>query len=99
MSRDHVHAIAHLNARPDKAEELGALLTSLLEPTRQEPGGIRFELQQNRDSPTEFAVVSEWLNDQAVQVHVGSFYAEHALSKLPELLTTAMDLRFYRLVS
>jgi hypothetical protein len=51
-SREHIHAIAHLNARPDKAEELGALLTSLLEPTRQEPGCIRFDLQQNRATPT-----------------------------------------------
>ena len=96
MSCEHVHAIAHLNARPDKAEELDALLTSLLEPTRQEPGCIRFELQQNRDSPTEFAVVSEWLNDQAVWAHVGAFYTQHALRKLPALLTTPMDLRFYR---
>jgi quinol monooxygenase YgiN len=97
MYCEHIHAIAHLNAQPDKLEELGALLTSLLEPTRQEAGCIRFELQQNRDSPTEFAVVSEWLNDQAVQVHVSSFYAQHALRKLPELLTSPMDLRFYRL--
>jgi len=67
MCCEHVHAIAHLDARPDRVEELGSLLTSLLEPTRQEAGCIRFELQQNRDSPTEFAVVSEWLNDQAVE--------------------------------
>jgi quinol monooxygenase YgiN len=97
MCREHVHAIAHLDARPDRVEELGSLLTSLLEPTRQEAGCIRFELQQNRDFPTEFAVVSEWLNDQAVQAHVGAFYTQHALCKLPELLTTPMDLRFYRL--
>ena len=97
MSCEHVHAIAHLNARADKVEELGSLLISLLEPTRQETGCIRFELQQNRDSPTEFAVVSEWLSDQAVQVHVSAFYTQHALRKLPELLTTPMDLRFYRL--
>lgn len=48
MSCEHAHATWHLNARPDKAEELGALLASLWEPTRQEPGCIRFELQQNR---------------------------------------------------
>jgi quinol monooxygenase YgiN len=97
MSCEHVHAIAHLNARPDKAQELGALLTSLLEPTRQEPGCVRFELQQNRELPTEFAVVSEWLDDQAVQFHIGTAYAQDALHRLPKLLTTPIDLRFYRL--
>jgi quinol monooxygenase YgiN len=99
MSCERIHAIAHLDARPEKAEELGELLTSLLEPTRQEAGCIRIELQQNRDSPTEFAVVSEWLDEQAEQVHAGAFYTQHALHKLPELLATPMDLRFYRHVA
>jgi quinol monooxygenase YgiN len=56
MSEEHIHANAHLDARP-KTEELGSLLTSLLAPTRQEQGCVRFELQQNRDSLTEFAIV------------------------------------------
>jgi quinol monooxygenase YgiN len=64
MSEEHIRAIAHLDARLEKTEEVRALLTSLLEPRRQERGCIRFELQQNRDSPTEFAVVSEWRGEE-----------------------------------
>ncbi len=98
MSKEHIRAIAHLDARPGKTEELRALLTSLLEPTRQERGCVRFELQQNRDFPTEFAIVSEWRGEDAVQHPVATSYAQHALMKLPELLTAPLDLRFYRLV-
>jgi len=98
MSKEHIRAIAHLDARPEKTEELRVLLTSLLEPTRQERGCVRFELQQNRDSPTEFAVVSEWRGEDAVQHHIETSYARHAMSRLPELLTASLDLRFYRLV-
>jgi hypothetical protein len=58
MPQENIHAIARLHARPDKTEELNALLASLLEPTREETGCIRFELWQNRESPTEFAIVS-----------------------------------------
>jgi quinol monooxygenase YgiN len=79
-------------------EELKPLLTSLLEPTRQEPGCIRFELLQNRELLTEFAVVSEWQGEEAVQHHVGTDYAQRALSRLPELLATPLDLHFYYLV-
>jgi hypothetical protein len=50
MSRDNIHAIAHLHARPYKGEELSSLLTSLLEPTRRELGCIRFELWQTSES-------------------------------------------------
>ncbi len=60
MPRERVHAIAHLRARPDKTEELRSLLTSLPELTCHEPGCIRFELPQNRETLTEFGVVSEW---------------------------------------
>ena len=69
MSEEHIHANAHLDARPDKTEELGSLLTSLLAPTRQEQGCVRFELKQTRDSLTEFAIVSEWRVEDAVRHH------------------------------
>jgi quinol monooxygenase YgiN len=58
MPKEDVHAIAVLNARPDKTEELNSLLTTLLEPTRQESGCIQFDLLQNRETPREFAIVS-----------------------------------------
>ncbi len=98
MPKENVHAIALLNARPDKTEELNSLLASLLEPTRQESGCIRFELLQNRETPTEFAVVSQWHDQQAVLDHIGTGYARRAMSRLPELLAAPMDLRFYQLV-
>lgn len=98
MPREIIHAIALLNARTDKTEVLNSLLTSLLEPTRQESGCIRFELLQNRDAPTEFAVVSRWQDEQAVQDHIRTGYAQGAMSRLPELLAAPLDLRFYRLV-
>jgi quinol monooxygenase YgiN len=66
-------------------------------PTRQESGCIRFELLQNRETPTEFAVVSQWHDQQAVQDHIGTGHARRAMSGLPELLAAPMDLRFYQL--
>jgi quinol monooxygenase YgiN len=67
MPRERVQTIAHLRARPHTTEELKSLLTSSLEPTRQELGCIRFELLWNRDAPAEVGVVSEWQGEEAVQ--------------------------------
>ena len=99
MPEANVHAIAHLHARPEKTEELKSLLTSLLEPTHLEAGCIRFELMQNRASPTEFAIVSEWHSEQAVEDHVATSHAQRAMSRLPVLLASPLDLRFYQVVS
>ena len=98
MPKEDVYAIALLNARPDKTEELNSLLTSLLEPTRQEPGCIRFDRLQNRETPTKFAIVSQWHDRQSVQDHIGTGHAQRAMSRLPELLAAPLDLRFYQLV-
>jgi quinol monooxygenase YgiN len=98
MPQENIHAIAHLHARPDKTDELNALLTSLLEPTREETGCIRFELLQNRQSPTEFAIVSTWHNEQAVQHHIGTSHSQRAITRLADLLASPLDLRFYHAV-
>ena len=98
MAQEIVHAVAHLHAHPDKTEELNSLLKSLLEPTRKETGCIQFKLLQNRETPAEFTIVSEWLNEQAVQEHVSNSYSQRAMSRLPELLAAPLDLRFYYLV-
>jgi quinol monooxygenase YgiN len=98
MAQENVHAVAHLHAHPDKTEELNSLLKSLLEPTRKESGCLQFNLLQNRDTPAEFAVVSEWLYEQAVQEHARTSYSQRAISMLPELLAAPMDLRFYYFV-
>jgi quinol monooxygenase YgiN len=97
-SHDNIHAIARLEARPDTKEELLSLLKSLLEPTRREPGCIRFELWQSRVTPTDFVVVSLWENAEAVSQHVGTSHATRAMSRLRELLAAPLDLRFYDLL-
>lgn len=98
MPQENIHAIAHLHALPDKTDELNALLTSLLKPTREETGCIRFELLQNQESPTEFAIVSRWHNERAVQHHIETSHSQRAMSRLADLLASPLDLRFYRLV-
>jgi quinol monooxygenase YgiN len=98
MPRPRIHAITHFSARLDKTDELGLLLMSLLEPTRREQGCIRFELQQNRESPNNFAVVSEWQDPEAVQIHALTTHMQGALRRLPDLLGAPIDLRFYRLL-
>ncbi len=98
MPRPCIHTITHLCARIDRTDELGALLASLLEPTRKEQGCIRFELQQNHESPNDFAIVSEWRDPEAVQRHVLTCHMQQALNRLPGLLAAPIDFRLYRLL-
>jgi quinol monooxygenase YgiN len=98
VPHEHVCAITHLQARRDKTEELKSALIGLLEPTRREPGCIRLEVQQNRATPTEFPIVAEWTDEQALQRHFGTSHSHRTMNDLFELLAVPLNLRFYFMV-
>jgi quinol monooxygenase YgiN len=49
--------ILRLAAQPDKVEELKAILTGLVAPTRKEAGCLSYEIFQNRADPCDFTFV------------------------------------------
>jgi antibiotic biosynthesis monooxygenase len=59
FTRSHICAHAQTRSR-----HFNTLLRSLLLPTRQESGCVRFVLLPNREAPTKSAIVSEWRSEQ-----------------------------------
>lgn len=98
MSKHTVRVVARIVARPDKVEELRALLMSLIEPTRKEPGCIAYELLQNKADETDFTFVEEWQDDAVLDAHLASPHVREALSKAPALLAAEPDIRRYQVV-
>jgi quinol monooxygenase YgiN len=87
--------ILRLTAKPDKVEELKAILTSLVGPTRKEPGCVSYEIFQNNADSCEFAFVEEWRDEAALNVHWSSAHVQDALAKGVPLLATPPDDRRY----
>jgi len=52
--------IAHLKALDGQVEETRAFLTSLIEPTRREPGCLEYWLHQDTEDPAEFTFYENW---------------------------------------
>jgi quinol monooxygenase YgiN len=98
MASDTLRVVAILLAKPDKVDELRTLLVGLLEPTRAEPGCIRYEMLENKENPAEFTFVEEWKNDSDLDGHFATDHIKHALGELPNLLAAELDLRKYKLV-
>ena len=98
MASDSLRVVAILKAQPDKVEEVRSVLTGLLEPTREEPDCVSYELLHNRANPAEFVFVEEWANETALNQHFGTDHIREALKKLPALLAEALDVRRYNLV-
>jgi quinol monooxygenase YgiN len=98
MSQDTLRIVARVVAQADKVAEVHSCLIDLIEPTRQEPGCISYELLQNNSDPSDFTFVEEWASEDAVAAH---FKADHFLSvvsRVTPLLAAEPDIRKYSLV-
>ncbi|MEG3897418.1 MULTISPECIES: putative quinol monooxygenase [unclassified Microcoleus] len=99
MSKPTLRVVARLAAFPDKVAELKSLLLSIIEPTRQEAGCIKYELLQNQADPTDFTFVEEWESAALLELHLGSTHIQAAVQKLDGLAVGPPDIRRYELLA
>lgn len=99
MPKSTFRVITHLVALPDKVQELKAVLTALITPTRQEKGCIKYELLQNRADPTDLTLVSEWETDIDFDNHLVSTHIQTGISNYQGLVSSDPDIRRYNLIA
>ena len=96
MSEETLKVIARIRARHEKIDEMRALLSGLVGPTRAEPGCLRYELLHNLTDPSDFTFVEEWRDDAALESHFNTEHIRAALARFQELAAEPLDLRRYR---
>lgn len=99
MSKPTLRVVARLTAFPDKVAELKSLLLSIIEPSRQDEGCIKYELLQNQADPTDFTFVEEWESAALLEVHLASNHIQAAVHKLDGLAVAPPDIRRYELLA
>ena len=95
MAEDTLRVIARIKARPNKVGELLSVLSSLVEPTRKEPGCLSYILLQNNEDPTDFAFIEEWQNCAALEAHFATKHFKDALTRMPNLLAAEPEIKRY----
>jgi quinol monooxygenase YgiN len=93
-----LRVVAHLQARPDTADQLREALAALVVPTRQEAGCISYEMLEDIEDRTKFTFVEEWRDGEALEAHFETEHIQAAISRFPDLLAADLDLRKYTLV-
>jgi len=98
MTDSTLRVIARFRAQPGKEADLKQVLVGLIEPTREEPGCIAYDLLENLEDPREFTFVEEWQGESALEAHFSTDHIASALLEFPGLLAQELDLRKYRLL-
>lgn len=94
-----LRVVARITAKPDKVNEVKAILLGLVAPTRAEEGCVVYELLQNRTEPTDFTFVEEWASDAAFERHHTTAHIRSAFPTLERLIAHPPDIRTYSVVA
>ena len=98
MSENHLRVLARVSAKADRVQQVRAVLMGLVDPTRNEPGCLSYQLLQNRSDPKDFVFVEDWESAAAEQAHFSTAHLKDALVKLAGHLTAEPDIRRYSIV-
>jgi quinol monooxygenase YgiN len=98
MPDQAVCVIARVRSKPTDVDQVRAILTAIVEPTRHEPGCIRYHLLEDQSDPGAFATVEEWASAESEKAHFSTPHILTALRQLAGLLTAEPDIRCYTMV-
>jgi quinol monooxygenase YgiN len=97
MPQEIVHVVAIFVAAPGKENELEQLLSTLVEPTRQEAGCIKYDLLRGIPGESgDFAFVEEWESLEALDAHSQSEHLKAMQSQVGALLGAPANVARYR---
>jgi quinol monooxygenase YgiN len=91
MNDTCIHVTARLCARRDKQDALRQELMSLLEPTRNEPGCLRYELYQQSGQGENFLFVEQWRSVADLERHLQQPHVQAFIQKSDVLLAEPMQ--------
>lgn len=93
-----VHVIARFLARPGKEDELKAVLTGLVAPSRREIGCYQYDLLRSPTEPRDFCFVERWENEAALEQHAAMAHVKTAIAQARELVEGPPDIRRYHIL-
>ncbi len=94
-----VSHMAFVRARAGRSMELGARLSSLIEPSRQAPGCLHFALQRSQCDTELWLVSGFWSNQQAMTAYFSSPAMQVFTDLVQDLVVNSLDLHTFNSVS
>jgi quinol monooxygenase YgiN len=85
MNTEVLTLVVMFKARPGKENELRAVLTDVLAPTRRESGCLNYDLHVSPEDPAKFLIHENWASKAHHRAHHDSPHIQALLPRLDEL--------------
>jgi quinol monooxygenase YgiN len=87
--------VAEFRALEGKTEELLAALHSLMGPTHEEPGCLRYELNQRTDDSRWITFIEKWKDQSTFDRHCAMPYIKDYFDNLRPKLVEQFEVKLY----
>lgn len=85
-TQPNLTVVAEMTAQKSKETALRQALLACIEPTRQEPDCIQYDLHESDEKPGHFIFYEIWTSREALDRHLGTPHLENLKAQLPALL-------------
>lgn len=87
-----ISIVAKFNVQVDKKDEFLALAKELVVKSNQEEGCIAYEINQNLEDSSVFAMLEQWKDEAAIDAHNNSDHFKAIVPQLSGLCEVEVDL-------
>lgn len=87
-----IEVLAAFRARDGKADALRAATLAVVEPTRAEPGCIRFDVLEDRATRGVFFIRETWRSEADLEAHFAQSYLVDLVEQHKDLLAAPLKL-------
>ena len=95
----HCTIIGTVVAKPETRDELHAILTAQVAPTRTEPGCMNYDFHVDAKDPCVFMFYENWRSKADLDAHLKMPHLKPLFSRLDALLARPVEIRFYEMLS
>lgn len=97
MIKEQISMVLRIRPPVASREEFRAALSALVEPSRQEPGCLRYELYRDIDREGDFILIESWRNQAALDEHMAEPYLKAFAARFAEVFKDAVTSGLTRL--
>lgn len=94
-----LYVIAEIVSKPEKADELRALLSAFVEKARTEPGCQHYSLLEVQSEPGRFLTFETWADKASIDAHMTTPHIKEIIPKLTPILAKPFTQIFMNAVS
>ena len=95
MSSKPVTVVARINAKRGKEDQVQKELSSLISPSRRDPGCINYDLHRSQANPTHFLFFENWESREQLDAHLAKPDLQATLARLKDLVSEPPEITMW----